>query len=54
MLDRVQEVLRQAEVKYEQIGFGSADVVLDHAIYAKVFEVLQSQPAEVFCKKRCS
>ena len=47
MLDRVQ-------VKYEQIGFGSADVVLDHAIYAKVFEVLQSQPAEVFCKKRCS
>ena len=54
MLDTVQEVLRQAEVKYEQIGFRSADIVLDHAIYAKAFEILQSQPAEVFCKKRCS
>ena len=54
MLDTVQEVLRQAGVKYERIGFRSADVVLDHAIYAKAFEILQSQPAEVFCKKKCS
>ena len=54
MLDRVQKVLRQAEVKNERIGFRSAGVVLDHAIYAKAFEILQSQPAEVFCKKTCS
>ena len=38
--DTVQEILAQAKKKSESLGLVSADLVLDHAIYAKALEVL--------------